>query len=64
MVILVIDIQTLITNEKLYNFKEFVENVETLISSARKNNIEVNKKVVDTSLEKVYVTNHNNQRDY
>ena len=41
MVLLVIDTQTLITNEKLYNFKEFVENVETLISSARKNNIEV-----------------------
>ena len=41
MVLLVIDTQTLITNEKLYNFKEFVKNVENLISTARKNNIEV-----------------------
>lgn len=41
MVLLVVDTQELITNEKLYNFNEFVANVENLIYTARKNNIEV-----------------------
>lgn len=41
MVLLVIDTQKLITNEKLYNFHLFVSNVEKLIYTARKNNIEV-----------------------
>lgn len=41
MVLLVVDTQVLITNEKLYNFNEFVTNVENLINTARKNNIEV-----------------------
>lgn len=41
MILLVVDTQKLITNEKLYNFHEFVSNVEELIDTARKNNIEV-----------------------
>ncbi|WLD29962.1 hypothetical protein CDIFMA2_38640 [Clostridioides difficile] len=41
MVLLVVDTQKLITNEKLYNFHGFVVNVENLIDTARKNNIEV-----------------------
>ena len=41
MVLLVVDTQKLITNEKLYNFNEFVENVQSLINTARENNIEV-----------------------
>lgn len=41
MVLLVIDTQKLITNEKLYNFNKFVLNIEKLIGTARKNNIEV-----------------------
>lgn len=41
MVLLVVDTQKSITNEKLYNFHEFVSNVEKLINTARKNRIEV-----------------------
>lgn len=41
MVLLVIDTQKLITNENLYNFDLFVSNVEKIIDTARKNNIEV-----------------------
>ncbi|MGO1043070.1 isochorismatase family protein [Clostridioides difficile] len=41
MVLLIVDTQKLITNEKLYKFHEFVANVESLIDTARKNNIEV-----------------------
>lgn len=41
MVLLVVDTQKLITNEKLYKFDTFVSNVKTLIDNARKNNIEV-----------------------
>ncbi|MBE6089922.1 MAG: cysteine hydrolase [Clostridium beijerinckii] len=41
MVLLVVDTQKLITNEKLYNFNAFVSNVEKIISEARKNDIEV-----------------------
>lgn len=39
MVLLVVDTQKLITNEKLYNFHEFVSKVEKLIDTARKNRI-------------------------
>ncbi|NMS90721.1 cysteine hydrolase [Clostridioides difficile] len=41
MVLLVVDTQKLITNEKLYNFNGFIANVENLIDKARKRNIEV-----------------------
>ncbi len=41
MVLLIVDAQKLITNERLYKFNEFVVNVENLIDTARKNNIEV-----------------------
>lgn len=41
MVLLVVDTQKLITNEELYNFNGFVANVENLIDTARKNNIEI-----------------------
>ncbi len=41
MVLLVIDTQKLITNEKLYKFHTFVSNVKEIINRARENNIEV-----------------------
>ena len=41
MVLLVVDVQKLITNEKLYNFDTFISNVKLLIEKARKNNVEV-----------------------
>lgn len=41
MVLLVVDTQKLITNEKLYNFNAFVSNVEKIISEARRNDIEI-----------------------
>ncbi|AQS10324.1 peroxyureidoacrylate/ureidoacrylate amidohydrolase RutB [Clostridium saccharobutylicum] len=41
MVLLVIDTQNLITNDKLYKFDTFVSNVKEIINKARKNNIEV-----------------------
>ncbi len=41
MILLVVDTQKLIVNEKLYAFDQFVSNVKTLISEARKNEIEV-----------------------
>lgn len=41
MILLIVDTQTLITNKNLYAFEQFVRNVELLISTARKNNIEV-----------------------
>lgn len=41
MVLLVVDTQKLITNEKLYKFDTFVANVKELIQEARANNIEV-----------------------
>jgi nicotinamidase-related amidase len=41
MVLLVIDTQKLITNEKLYKFDMFVSNVKEIIHEARENNIEV-----------------------
>ncbi len=41
MVLLVVDTQKLITNDKLYNFELFESRVKELIGLARKNNIEV-----------------------
>lgn len=41
MILLVVDAQKLITNEKLYKFDLFVSNVKKIISEARTNNIEV-----------------------
>ncbi len=41
MILLVVDVQKLITNEKLYNFDTFISNVNLLINKARENNIEV-----------------------
>jgi nicotinamidase-related amidase len=41
MVLLVVDTQKLITNEKLYEFERFVSNVKEIIQEARANNIEV-----------------------
>lgn len=41
MVLLVIDTQKLITNEDLYNFHEFKNNVKTLIAAAREHGVEV-----------------------
>ncbi|MEG1004321.1 MAG: cysteine hydrolase family protein [Clostridium sp.] len=41
MVLLVIDTQKLITNDKLYNFDIFVANVKELINKARENNVEI-----------------------
>lgn len=41
MVLLIIDTQKLITNEKLYKFDIFVSNVKKIINEARLNNMEV-----------------------
>lgn len=41
MVLLIVDTQKLITNNKLYNFEIFVANVKELIKKARNNDIEV-----------------------
>ncbi len=41
MVLLIVDTQNLITNEKLYKFDELVANIRTLIYTARQNGIEV-----------------------
>jgi nicotinamidase-related amidase len=41
MVLLVVDAQKLITNEKLYKFDTFVSNVKEIINKAREKNIEV-----------------------
>ncbi len=41
MVLLVVDTQKLITNNKLYKFEEFKSNVRNLIATARAENIEV-----------------------
>ena len=41
MVLIVIDAQSGITNEKLYAFGKFKANVKALISAARQNNVEV-----------------------
>ena len=39
--LLVIDVQELITNDKLYAFDRFISNVRTIVSEARKNDVEV-----------------------
>lgn len=41
MILLVIDTQKLITNDKLYMFDRFTENIKLLIAAARKNSVEV-----------------------
>lgn len=41
MVLLIVDTQKLITNEKLYRFEALVTNIRTLIHTARQNDIEV-----------------------
>ena len=41
MILLVVDTQTLITNDKLYMFDRFEENVKKLIGSAREKFVEV-----------------------
>lgn len=41
MVLLIVDTQKLIMNEKLYRFEELVANIRTLIHTARQNGIEV-----------------------
>lgn len=41
MILLVVDAQKQITNSSLYKFDLFVENIKKLISTARKNNIEI-----------------------
>lgn len=41
MVLLIVDTQKLITNEKLYKFDELVTNIRNLIHTARQNGIEV-----------------------
>ncbi|KOF57765.1 MULTISPECIES: cysteine hydrolase family protein [Clostridium] len=41
MVLLVVDTQKLIVNQKLYEFDKFVSNVKKIIHEARENNIEV-----------------------
>jgi nicotinamidase-related amidase len=41
MILLVVDTQNLITNEKLYNFNSFVSNVKAVIDKARENSIEI-----------------------
>ena len=41
MVILIVDTQKLITNERLYKFDELVTNIRILIHTARQNDIEV-----------------------
>lgn len=41
MILLVVDTQTLITNDKLYMFDRFTENVKKLIAAARENSVEV-----------------------
>lgn len=41
LVLLIVDAQELITNDKLYQFDLFVSNVRRLIKAARENNIEI-----------------------
>ena len=41
MILLVVDTQKLITNNKLYEFNKFVSNVKEIINAARHSNIEV-----------------------
>lgn len=41
MVLLVVDTQKLLVNNKLYNFEIFVKNIKNLIETARENNLEI-----------------------
>lgn len=41
MILLVIDVQNEITNEKLYNFEAFLKNMKRVIQTARENQVEV-----------------------
>lgn len=41
MVLLVVDIQKGITDERLYHFDEFIKNTVRIIEAARKNNVEI-----------------------
>ena len=41
MTLLIVDVQKGITDERLYQFERFIENIKTLIGEARKRNIEV-----------------------
>lgn len=41
MILLMVDVQNMITNKKLYCFEKFVSNVKVLIRCARENNIEI-----------------------
>ncbi len=41
MVLLVVDTQKALVNNELYNYNEFIDNIQLLIKEARKNNIEV-----------------------
>lgn len=41
MIVLVIDIQKGITDERLYHYSEFINNTRKIIETARKNNVEV-----------------------
>ena len=41
MKLLIIDVQKGITDERLYEFESFVENVDGLIDTARENDIEI-----------------------
>ena len=41
MVLLVIDVQKGITDERLYNYHQFIENTSRLIQTARDNNVEI-----------------------
>ena len=41
MKVLVVDIQKGITNERLYNYREFMNNTSAIVSKARQNGVEV-----------------------
>lgn len=41
MVLLVIDVQKGITDDRLYDFKDFISNLKELIAQARKHGVEV-----------------------
>ncbi len=41
MILLVVDVQKGITNDRLYAYDAFMSNIEKLINTARKNNVEV-----------------------
>lgn len=41
MILLVVDIQKGITDERLYNYSEFIDNVTKLLAAARTNNIDI-----------------------